>query len=300
MKTKIFSFILVLGSLLLSGQQVPIYSAYMFAPSIINPAITGTNQDFSTNLIHRSQWVGIENAPKTSALNCEYGFKNRNIGLGLSIINDQVGIYNNLEINTSYSYHVDFQKSILSFGLQAGISNVKIDYSSVKYSKDETVYDQAFGQNINRTKPIFGTGIYYQSDKFYAGASMPYLRINRTSQGEQANTYYAFATSGYLFELPHNIIIKPSFLIRYNNGAPINIDLNTNIWIKKCIGFGVSYRTNKSIVGMVDLRINRHFRIGFAHDFNRSALSSFTNGSNEIMIKYNLGLENLRYLSMQF
>lgn len=300
MKTKILVLIMVLGSVLLYGQQVPIYSAYMFAPSIINPAITGTNQDFSSNLIHRSQWIGIENAPKTSALNCEYGFKNKNIGLGLSIINDQVGIYNNLEINTFYSYHLNFEKSILSFGLQAGISSVKIDYLSVRHSRDESNYDHAFGQNINVIKPIFGTGIFYQSDKFYAGASMPYLKINRTGQNQQENTYYIFATSGYLFELPHNIIIKPSFLIRYNNGAPANIDFNTNIWLNKCIGFGVSYRTNKSIVGMIDLRINRHFRIGFAHDFNRSELSNFTNGSNEIMLKYNMGLENLRYLSMQF
>lgn len=288
------------GVFALKGQQVPIYSGYLFNPLMINPALTGTNSDFNANLIHRNQWAGIESAPLTNTLTADLPLIDRHIGLGLIITSDRIGIFNNTEISTTYAYHINFKSSTLSFGIQAGLSYMDANYSTIKYSRDNDITDNAFSNNYNSTKAIFGSGVFYQTNHYYVGVSLPYLTFGDSHLMGYEKTKIAFLSSGYVFELSNNIFIKPSILIRYCAGMPINVDFNTNFWINKNIGIGISYRPNESIIGIVDLKLNKHFRMSYTHDFSTSALSKFNNGSNEIMIKYQLNKEKYKYLSMQY
>jgi type IX secretion system PorP/SprF family membrane protein len=82
----------------------------------------------------------------------------------------------------------------------------------------------------------------------------------------QVNEIHYFFTTGYSFDINDDISIKPSLLLKMASGAPIEADLNTNIWLKNTVGIGASYRTGESVLGMAELQITPQFRVGYAYD----------------------------------
>ena len=64
------------------AQQDAIYSQYMFNPFAINPAYAGSRNSISAVLLHRSQWVGIDGAPRTQTLAIHAPVNKKNIACG--------------------------------------------------------------------------------------------------------------------------------------------------------------------------------------------------------------------------
>ena len=83
-------------------------------------------------------------------------------------------------------------------------------------------------------------------------------------------------------------IIKPSILLKMVSGAPIQADLNTNVWLKNILGFGASYRTGESVLGMAEVQVTPQLRVGYAYDYTLSNLGRFNSGSHEIMILFDI------------
>ena len=63
-----FLLILALGTTSLSAQQDPQYTQYMYNTVAINPAYAGNRGVTSIVGLHRSQWVGLDGAPRTQSL----------------------------------------------------------------------------------------------------------------------------------------------------------------------------------------------------------------------------------------
>src|SRR5687767_5613264 len=114
-----------------TAQQDPAYSMFMYNGLAINPAVAGSAETFSATALYRKQWAGIEGAPQTQTLNVDAPVWSNKIGLGISIINDRIGVVENLNINAQYAYRIQFSEGTLSLGLQGGMNNYKADYTSV-------------------------------------------------------------------------------------------------------------------------------------------------------------------------
>jgi type IX secretion system PorP/SprF family membrane protein len=84
--------ILILGTSFAFAQQLPQFTQYMFNTISINPAYAGSRETFSAVGLHRSQWVGLEGGPETQTLSVHTPLRNEKIGLGLSFINDKLGL----------------------------------------------------------------------------------------------------------------------------------------------------------------------------------------------------------------
>ena len=80
------------------------------------------------------------------------------------------------------------------------------------------------------------------------------------------NQKHYFFTTGCSIDVNDDVSIKPSTLIKIVSGAPIQADLNANIWLKNTIGLGASYRTGESVLGMAEVQVSPQFRIGYAYD----------------------------------
>ena len=95
MMKKNFGKILVLVVLLFAsssyGQQDPQYTQYMYNPLVINPAYAGNRGVTSILLLHRSQWVGLDGAPRTQNLSVHSPIGLGKVGLGFSLVNDALG-----------------------------------------------------------------------------------------------------------------------------------------------------------------------------------------------------------------
>ena len=306
MKKSFITSLLFFVSLHLFGQQDAMYSQYMFNTLAINPAYAGSRDILSTTALMRSQWVGVEGAPQTKTLSFDTPLRNKKVGMGVQLFNDEVGITSLSGGFVSYAYRIFSEKSTFAFGLQAGASHFKADFNSVQLQ--ENGIDYAFLSNIDQVLLNFGAGIYYNTDRFYIGASAPHL-LNNTlnnnkvvvTNGLVARQYlHLFIASGYVINLDDDFKLKPSFLFKGVKGAPLQLDLNTNLWIKNVFSVGVQYRTNADVGAVVEAQVTPQIRFGYSYDRSVTKLANFNSGSHEIMLRYEFSFEKDKVLSPRY
>ena len=275
-----------------NAQTEPMYSQYMYNMLGVNPAYAGKREAMSLNFFQRRQWIGIAGAPQTTSVSLDGATSDKKFGWGVQLYDDKLGVEKADGANMMLSTHIQLtEKGVLSGGLSVGLMNYRIDLMNVQGRY--TPSDPAFYTNFNKWLPDVGVGIYYNTDKFYAGLSVPNVLKSRLSAFDvmhsgiqKVNSTHVFLTSGYVFDVSDEVKIKPSTMIKAVSGAPIEADFNTNVWLKDLIGLGFSYRTGDAMVGMAEAQINENFRVGYAYDMTISPLKYYNNGSHEMMVRY--------------
>ena len=305
----IFSF-LILNTLLISNkvfaQTEPMYSQYMYNMLGVNPAYAGNREATSVNFFQRRQWVGMAGSPQTTSVSVDGAAKDNKIGWGVQLYDDKLGVEKADGANLMLSSHVRVsEKGILSGGLSVGLMNYRIDLMNVQGRF--TPSDPAFYANFNKWLPAVGLGIYYNTEKFYVGFSVPNVLKSKLSAFDvmnsgiqKVNSTHMFLTTGYVFNVNEEVKIKPSTMIKAVSGAPIEADINTNIWLKDIIGLGFSYRTGDAMIVMAEAQINENLRVGYAYDMTISPLKYYNNGSHEMMLRYEFGKNKSKVKSTRY
>lgn len=293
-KKIIFLITLMLFSLFVSAQQDPQYTQYTYNMVILNPAYAGSKGVPSLGLLARSQWVGLEGAPKdlTFSINAPVG---KQLGLGLSVIHDEIGPVKEDNLYADFSYTINTSdEGRLAFGLKAGFTFLDVRQT------DMVINNDPLNIPIHITKPNFGVGVYYYNGKFYAGLSAPnflktrHLEVNSGVPSTANETIHYFLTTGYVFDLNDNLKLKPSALVKATQGAPLSVDISANLLVDSRFEMGLSYRFDDSISGMVGFYVNDDFRIGYAYDHTTSRFGNFNAGSHEIMLLFDFNRRNLK------
>ena len=78
-------------------------------------------------------------------------------------------------------------------------------------------------------------------------------------------------------------------MTKYVNGAQLSVDLTANVLVYDKVEFGVGYRFEDSINGMMNFKMSNAMRIGYAYDHTLSNLGRFNSGSHEIFLLFNIG-----------
>lgn len=289
-----------------TAQTEPMYSQYMYNMLGVNPAYAGNREATSLNFFQRRQWVGIAGAPQTTSVSVDGASSDNKFGWGVQLYDDKLGVEKADGANLMLSTHIQVSdKGILSGGLSLGLMNYRIDLMNVQGRF--TPSDPAFYANFNKWLPDVGLGIYYNTDKFYAGISVPNVLKSRLSAFDvmnsgiqKVNSTHLFFTTGYVFDVSDEVKIKPSTMIKAVSGAPIEADLNTNVWLKDVIGLGFSYRTGDAMVGMAEAQVSENLRIGYAYDMTISPLKYYNNGSHEMMMRYEFGNNKSKVKSTRY
>ncbi len=275
------------------GQQDAQYTQYMYNTVSINPAYAGSRGHMSLAGLYRAQWVGLEGAPETQTFNVHTPIGYKGLGLGLSFVNDVIGPTSEtfLDLDISYTIDLDFDKK-LSFGLKPSINLLDVNFSELNQDTGQGT-DPTLQQNIdNRFTPNVGAGVYYHTDTFYAGLSVP--RILETTHFEESSLSTAkeqmnfYFITGYVFELNPFLKFKPALLSKVTQGAPLQLDLSANFMFdEKFIG-GIAYRWDAAFSAMAGFKISEEFLIGIAYDREITDLgaTSFNDGSFEIILRY--------------
>lgn len=298
-------FIFSVQFIQVKGQQDPMLSQYMFNGLFLNPAYAGSHKFFQSTLIYRKQWVNFNGSPQTIVAAVDGPLQNNKMGVGLIIMNDQIGVTNQTDFLANYSYNIKLGEGKLAFGIKAGASQYKANLTDLTYwDKEDPVYA---GNIQSKIIPRFGAGAYYYQEKWYAGVSVPTLlayekeykfsmNINNASNLRR----HLLITGGYVFTLNDNWKIKPSTLIKYTYAAPFQIDLNCNVLWKDMIWLGGSYRSGDSFVAMVEYQANDRFRIGYAHDFTTTQIRNYSSGTHEIMAGFDFGKDFAKVRTPRF
>ncbi len=275
------------------AQQDAQYTQYMYNTLAVNPAYAGSRGVLSINALHRSQWVGLDGAPTTQTVNFNTPVSER-VGIGLSIVNDRIGNGTNQDtyFDAVASYTVPTSKTgKLSFGIKAGGHALNIDFNQLQnYSNEANTIGLS---NIDKKfSPNFGAGIYYHTDKFYAGLSVPnFLKTehfdNSTASLAQERMNFYLIT-GYVFDFNPNLKFKPAALVKAVSGAPLQIDLSANFMINNKFTLGAAYRWDAAFSGMFGFQITDQFMLGLAYDKETTELgnTTFNDGSFEVLLRY--------------
>ncbi|PHS51127.1 MAG: hypothetical protein COB01_11145 [Lutibacter sp.] len=283
----------LLFTVVLFGQQDTQYTQYMYNMNILNPAYAGSKGVTSIGLLGRTQWVGVEGAPQTLTLSLHSPIANQ-VGLGFSIIHDEIGPVKEDNVYADFSYTVNTStEGRLAFGLKAGVTFLGVRELT-------TVDPDPLNDPINIATPNFGTGIFYYTDTFYLGLSVPnfletrHLENDNGQSSSASEKMHFFLTSGYVFEINDNLKFKPSTMVKAISGAPVSVDLSGNILIQGKFEFGLSYRLDDSISAIVGVNVSENFRIGYAYDQTVSNFEQLNTGSHEILLLFDFNRRNIK------
>lgn len=300
---KIYSILTLCALFLLvqrsNAQQEIMVSQYMFNPLFINPAYAGAHKYNTAMLLYRGQWTNFKGSPVSQIASVDGKLKEKNVGLGLTILNDHIGVSDRTELYGNYSYHLKAgSKATLAMGLNAGVAWYRAKLTSL------TVWDagdNAFTTDItSKVMPNFGSGLYFFTEDFYAGFSVPNLLQYKPrtfisaeiSKAPQFIRHYYFHT-GYALKINDNITLKPSVLLKYVEAAPLEADFTINVMLKSLVTVGASFRTGDSFIGLVEFNLMKNLRLGYAYDYSFTDIRHYNNGSHEIRIAYDFGKEAL-------
>jgi type IX secretion system PorP/SprF family membrane protein len=270
------------------AQQTIMYTQYMFNGLVVNPAYAGSDKYLNATLQARQQWIGFKGAPTSQMFSAHNSSANKRNGIGILIERETMGVNQTFNGYIMYAYKINFKKSVLSLGLQAGVSNYQQRLTELNVPQGAN--DPSVASNASYTLPNFGAGIYYSSKHFYLGLAVPYLLENTfdTSNpvltARQSRNY--FLNSGFVFDLSSSLKLKPNVFVRYVSGAPVNVDLNLNLLIKEVLWIGCSYRVKNSINPLIEMLVTPKLRIGLTYDIPISAMAGIYSGSPEAMINY--------------
>ncbi len=279
------------------SQTEPMYSQYMYNMLGVNPAYAGNRETTSFNFFQRNQWIGLKGAPKTTSISIDKAAKEGKVGLGFQAYDDRLGVESATGFNAILSSRVKVsEKGILSGGISFGLMNYRINLNDVMNRYTPTDPSFISSAKPSQWNPSVGMGVYYNTDKFYLGLSTPSILRSRLAKYEnfvsgvqKMDDFHLFATAGYVYEINEEVKLKPSTMIKMVSGAPIEADLNLNVWLKDMLGIGGSYRTGDAFVGMVEIQATDNLRFGYAYDMPFSPLKYFAKGSHELMIRYEIG-----------
>ena len=300
MKKIIIQFITLLTATVMWSQQEVQYTQYMYNMSVINPAYTtGTVGVYNLGALYRTQWVGVNGAPTSTNLFAHVPINNQ-VEVGLTYVNDNIGnIVKENNIFADFAYKLNLEEyGNLSFGVKAGASFFNADFTGLNLESGGSATDPNFSENINQSNFNFGAGIYYNTDKYYIGFSVPYMlksdyAINENGTYQNIQKPHFYLTGGYVFDVNEDFKLKPSFMAKAVNGAPIALDLSANVLYQNRIELGFGYRLNDAVIGMINFGITPELRIGYAYDYTISNLDAFSSGSHEFFLLYNLDSFNL-------
>ena len=276
---------LMFVSLQMSAQSDPMFSHYMFNTLRMNPGYAGSADMLSINIASRHQWIGFDGAPCTQTLTVHTPL-NKSLAAGLTILNDAVGPQKRMALEANFAYHLRVsEKSRLSLGLMAGVSNMKLNLIGLE---GISIMDAAFQEDINSYKPVFGAGLYFYHPNAFIGFSVPdLLETEYTTQGSTwKHDRHYYLTGGYAFVFSDNFTFRPTAMLRYAMNSPISAEITASTIIKQRFWLGLLYRYDDAIGAMLGIQINNQLRIGYSYDYSISELSGFQSGSHEIMLSY--------------
>jgi type IX secretion system PorP/SprF family membrane protein len=319
-------------STVLLAQQKPEYTQYILNQYILNPALSGIDNYTDIKASSRIQWVGINGAPVTTYLTIQGPigkaddkttvttlFPNKNgenplgkqywedykaspphHGIGLQVINDQTGPFNNFSVFGTYAYHIPLSpRTNLSAGIGLGASNLTLDQSKLNWGDNGAQIDQAVqgsGQ-IGKTHLDANAGLWLYSADYFIGFSALQLLPQKIVFTDKSVTYaqngklvpHYFFTTGYRFMLNDDINVVPSIMVKDVSPVPVQVDFNVKMEYQDLVWIGATYRDLDGFDAMLGFNAGNLFTFSYSYDYTTTAINTVSSGTHEIIIGFILG-----------
>lgn len=298
-------FLLLFFSTQLLSQQDPQFTHFMFNNMMINPAYAGSSNGICGSMLVRNQWMGFDGAPKSSSLNVNAPFSafNREHGVGLSILLDEVGFFKNIDFMPSYSYKINMASGELGIGIGALIRNHTLSSTDWHTPEEGLVHSPSdpYIPMATAEKPMkFSAfaGVFYRGEGLYLGLSASNLFGPSFSYSDTAILKYRrhyYITSGYSIQMANPIFeLRPSVMVKFDGTIP-QMDINALLYYNRKIWGGASWRSNEAAL-LFGFELNS-IKLGISYDINYTKMISNNSGTLEIMVNYCFSVQRERGIS---
>ncbi|MDX2188530.1 MAG: type IX secretion system membrane protein PorP/SprF [Bacteroidota bacterium] len=309
-------FLFIFGILLVFqgySQQDAQFSQYMFLNPYINPGSAGIDNNTNATLVYRNQWTGMSAsnssdnsfvAPQSTVLTLSTKIRQINSGIGLFVLNDQLGPLSTQNFKLSYSYHINLTEKLkLGIGVKIGAIRQYIDTDKWRTTdpidNDQRLIYVRNNQSFANTIMFdFGSGLWLQHANYYFGLSFahinnPVYMVQDNYKQSKIYLHY-YLTGGYNFRLNENFVLTPSFIVKdiiytgvFKPGYQFDISSLINYQNNRFWG-GLSYRHLDALVALVGVGLlkDHSLRLGYAFDLTILGNSSKAFTSHEIMLSY--------------
>lgn len=282
---------LLLFSSVLFAQQESLFTTYRYHMNVVNPAYAGFDGETVLMSTIRQQWTGIKDAPQTQAVSFGTSVGNH-LGLGVSMVYDKTFIEKQTQLGIDFSYKIQVGAlTDLYLGIKAGGNFYNVNTSGLETYSPQS--DPAL-VTINQFNPNVGVGALLKNDRFFVSLSVP--RMLNTERAKNKDGYTSVATdrahiylsSGYDYDLntATELVLKPSFMMRYVNGSPLSVDINLMLQIEKFLEIGGSYRVDNAYAAIVGLTISDHLTLGYAYETSIGKVMASARQSNEFFLRF--------------
>jgi type IX secretion system PorP/SprF family membrane protein len=273
------------------AQQAPEYSQYMYNHIIFNPAIAGSKPYAIIRGDIRDQWVGIEGHPRTQTISIDAPVFRNKVGLGAYFFNDRVGPVNRSGASLAYAYHFRVNmKMKIALAANGTYYTTKLKTDELMFGQQDLNTDNAINSNnVKSVYPNFGFGTYMYTRKYYAGFSVPELtrfKIDRMDNFAISQERHYYVMGGYFWHVVENLVIQPSFLVKYVKRAPVSVDVSTLFRLYRSFDAGLSYRFRDSFILLAGYTLRERLHLGYSYDFTMTDLSNYTSGTHELTFSY--------------
>ena len=272
------------------GQSNTKLSNYEFSPLTYNPSFAGSDDGLTISSLYTTQWQGFEGAPETQFF-AVHSMVSPQIGVGIDIINDQIGASKETQILTNFAYKIDInQYWKISMGIKAGFSTYRFDFSSLNIENPFEI--NLLSNKKTSTNFNFGTGFYVYNGQFYLGIGVPNMVISEFYDNNNdiiaKSTQHYYMTTGHKFILNNEISFWPTMMFRFAKGAPVSSLVNFNLNWKDQFYTSLNLDPKASVGGYFGLRIIDKFIIGYSYDTSINNFNNYNSGSHTIFLKVNL------------
>lgn len=280
------------------AQQDAQFTQYMYNGLFYNAAFAGKEDGYSITALHRSQWqnystsTGAGGAPTTQLLSFSGRLKKAPIGFGLVAVNDQIGPFNNQEIDFSLAYHLRMGRGTLRLGASGGFFSSTIRYEEFSpVNPDPTIPSSG---NENQVKPKVSLGMVYDRGNFYLGLSS--RNFNQPAfdfgSGSLANRLenHNYVLLGYRINTFAQFSVEPSILVKSVSLNTFSYDVSVIGTYNKRISLGIAYRIEESASALLGYSLlkDNSLRLGYAFDLVVGGVQAKSPSSHEFMLTYNL------------
>jgi len=279
----ILKIIFILLITKLSSQSGLQLTEYYLSPIQHNPSYVGVTDGYYLKGNYSTQWQGFEESPNTQLFEGHYKFNNKNFAAGLSILNDEFGIFKNLNLEANFALHLIASADLgLSFGVKVGVNSFSLNFSNTNiYDPSEYIFNKNL---ISSSKPTFGSGFYLYGKNWFAGISSPNLLSNSIDDEIDrvilVRKSQIFSTFGYNFILNNFLKLNSQILTRSVKGSPFSYLISNKLIYQNKFSFALHFQPNTLTGLMFFLPITNKIRVTYSRSFYSKSISKIKSGNS--------------------
>lgn len=279
------------GFSVFAQETAPNYLLYRYNMNILNPAYAGVSENAEVRVGFRKRQKDFDDDSSTQYASFSKGL-GRNLGLGVSIVNDKIFINKQTSIAIDASYKLELNRTTnFYFGMKAGGAFHTVDFNSLG------VNDPLFSGNESTFSPLVGLGAYLKGERYFVNVSSPNVILSEVQQPKVDSSgniisdpvnekLHLYLGAGYRFTVSETIDLTPSVFSRLVTSEDLLLDISTVADFSNKFELGLTYRLNTSVIGSMMLKASQKTSFGYAYESTTSEFSALSSGTHEFVVKF--------------